>query len=56
MTNEEDDLINHDYAAVDKQQDEIVQRETALTNLMRLRNLRRLIVMATLSFLWIAIC
>lgn len=55
MTNEEDDLINHDYAAVDKQQDEIVQRETALTNLMRLRNLRRLIVMATLSFLGIAI-
>jgi len=55
MSTEEDEIIDHDYEAVDTQQEEIMQRETARTNLQRLRNLRRLIVMITLSALAVAI-
>ena len=55
MSIEEDEIIDHDYEAVDTQQEEIMQRETARTNLERLRNLRRLIVMVTLGIMAIAI-
>ena len=55
MSIEEDEIIDHDYKAIDRQQEEIMQRETARTNLERLRNLRRLIIMVTGSIVALAI-
>ena len=55
MSIEEDEIIDHDYKAIDRQQEEIMQREIARTNLERLRNLRRLIIMVTGSIVALAI-
>ena len=55
MSIEEDEIIDHDYEAVDTQQEEIMQRETARTNLQRLRNLRRLIIYVTGAVLLLSI-